>query len=237
MVFIFCMIMNILKKMYDEGNDEMKRTINKAWTESREKQNKRIACHIMSPDLFKASTERTEVVQTAKPSRSKSELVRPELAQIVTDSKTGRCYCKGKLMGKGGFARCYEMTDMASNKMYAVKVIPQSRVAKPHQREKGGDIQCREDKLSSSLLLLQWVKTDHALVMLFSNGTLQVNFYTDHTKIILCKSEDSYLLTYISKDRVSFTYKLSTLAEHGCSLELRHRLKYVLQLLQHKADA
>ncbi|XP_058877688.1 calcyclin-binding protein-like [Acipenser ruthenus] len=33
-------LMNILKKMYDEGNDEMKRTINKAWTESREKQNK-----------------------------------------------------------------------------------------------------------------------------------------------------------------------------------------------------
>ncbi|XP_033883972.2 serine/threonine-protein kinase PLK3-like [Acipenser ruthenus] len=650
-----------------------------------------IACHIMSPDLFKASTERTQAVQATKPSRSKSELVRPELAQIVTDSKTGRCYCKGKLMGKGGFARCYEMTDMASNKMYAVKVIPQSRVAKPHQREKitneielhktlhhrhvvkfshhfedsdniyiflelcsrkslahiwkarhtltdpevryylrqiisglkylhnrgilhrdlklgnffinenmdlkvgdfglaaklepaeqrkkticgtpnylapevlnrqghgpesdvwslgcvmytlmcgnppfetsdlketyrcikeveyvlphflslpaqklitgilqrnpsnrltldeilnhefftkgftpdklppsscvmipelnppspakkffskvakslfgkkkskaekspseerddisklvtgivktsisrqmsyktvegnevtspngqlassspsptqaeeesrksvshsfkgtmasssdacddgitatavaesaikvlkncfysmpsaslnppclskpnpfvwvtkwvdysnkygfgyqlsnqnigvlfnegthlslcdqrrtvhyyltnskhftfpatavpeqlrsqmhiveyvanymeqnlmeGGDIQCREDKVSSSLLLLQWVKTDHALVMLFSNGTLQVNFYTDHTKLILCKSKDSDLLTYISKDRVSFTYKLSTLAEHGCSLELQHRLKYVLQLLQHKADA
>lgn len=37
---------------------------------------------------------------------------------------------------KGGFARCYEMTDLSSNKMYAVKVIPQSRVSKPHQREK-----------------------------------------------------------------------------------------------------
>lgn len=37
---------------------------------------------------------------------------------------------------KGGFARCYEMTDMSSNKMYAVKVIPQSRVSKPHQRDK-----------------------------------------------------------------------------------------------------
>ncbi|XP_041125540.1 calcyclin-binding protein [Polyodon spathula] len=33
-------LMNILKKMYDEGNDEMKRTINKAWAESRDKQNK-----------------------------------------------------------------------------------------------------------------------------------------------------------------------------------------------------
>ncbi|XP_009952167.1 PREDICTED: serine/threonine-protein kinase PLK3-like, partial [Leptosomus discolor] len=36
----------------------------------------------------------------------------------------------------GGFARCYEMTDLSSNKTYAVKVIPHSRVAKPHQREK-----------------------------------------------------------------------------------------------------
>ncbi|KAJ7421700.1 hypothetical protein WISP_41610 [Willisornis vidua] len=33
-------LMNILKKMYAEGDDEMKRTINKAWVESREKQYK-----------------------------------------------------------------------------------------------------------------------------------------------------------------------------------------------------
>ena len=39
-------------------------------------------------------------------------------------------------LAKGGFARCYEMTDLANNKMYAVKVIPQSRVSKPHQRDK-----------------------------------------------------------------------------------------------------
>lgn len=29
--------MNVLKKIYAEGDDEMKRTINKAWTESQEK--------------------------------------------------------------------------------------------------------------------------------------------------------------------------------------------------------
>uniref|UniRef100_A0A8C3S9G1 SGS domain-containing protein n=1 Tax=Chelydra serpentina TaxID=8475 RepID=A0A8C3S9G1_CHESE len=33
-------LMNLLKKMYSEGDDEMKRTINKAWVESREKQGK-----------------------------------------------------------------------------------------------------------------------------------------------------------------------------------------------------
>ena len=32
-------IMDLMRKMYDEGDDEMKRTIAKAWTESREKQN------------------------------------------------------------------------------------------------------------------------------------------------------------------------------------------------------
>ncbi|NP_001086299.1 calcyclin binding protein L homeolog [Xenopus laevis] len=33
-------LMNVLKKIYDEGDDEMKRTLNKAWGESREKQMK-----------------------------------------------------------------------------------------------------------------------------------------------------------------------------------------------------
>lgn len=67
---------------------------------------------------------------------------------------------------------------------------------------------------------------------------LQVNFYTDHTKIILCKSsDDSYLLTYITRERVSYTYLLSMLTEMGCTAELRHRLRYVVQLLQHHSDA
>lgn len=30
-------IMDLMKKMYDEGDDDMKRTIAKAWTESRDK--------------------------------------------------------------------------------------------------------------------------------------------------------------------------------------------------------
>ncbi|KAM9323210.1 serine/threonine-protein kinase PLK3 [Pholidichthys leucotaenia] len=102
----------------------------------------------------------------------------------------------------------------------------------------GGDLHCDEQVSGPPPLLLQWVKTDHALLMLFNNGTLQVNFYTDHTKIILCKSsDDSYLLTYISRERISYTYLLSMLNEMGCTSELRHRLRYVVQLLQHHTDA
>ncbi|XP_066536928.1 serine/threonine-protein kinase PLK3 [Hoplias malabaricus] len=98
----------------------------------------------------------------------------------------------------------------------------------------GGDLGSEEQPPPSSCpLLLQWMKTDHALVMLFNNGSLQVNFYTDHTKVILSRCSDSYLLTYISRERVSQSFPLSVLAERGCSSELRHRLQYVAQLLQH----
>lgn len=57
------------------------------------------------------------------------------------------------------------MTDLSSNKTYAVKVIPHSRVAKPHQREKVGDVglvgswaggaQCRPCAHLVPLLLLR----------------------------------------------------------------------------------
>ncbi|KAL4656128.1 serine/threonine-protein kinase PLK3-like [Arapaima gigas] len=103
----------------------------------------RLSCHIMNPGLLKSSHPRVQSAPAAKANRGKAEQLRaeaahvkPELAHVVTDVKSGRSYCKGKLLGKGGFARCYEMTDLSSNKTYAVKVIPQSRVSKPHQREK-----------------------------------------------------------------------------------------------------
>ncbi|XP_065265522.1 serine/threonine-protein kinase PLK3 [Emys orbicularis] len=101
---------------------------------------------------------------------------------------------------------------------------------------KGGDLPSIDEIEHPALLLLQWVKTDQALLMLFSNGTLQVNFYNDHTKVILSKPDHSCLLTYVTKDRNSYTYKLSSIRELGCSPELQYRLKYVLKLLQERAD-
>uniref|UniRef100_A0A8C5QSZ8 Serine/threonine-protein kinase PLK3 n=1 Tax=Leptobrachium leishanense TaxID=445787 RepID=A0A8C5QSZ8_9ANUR len=101
---------------------------------------------------------------------------------------------------------------------------------------KGGDLPCQEERTQPLVLLLQWVKTEHALLMLFSNGTLQVNFYNDHTKLILSKAQDSYLLTYINRDRNSQTFLLSSLVESGCSVDMLQRLKYTVKLLQQKAE-
>ncbi|XP_073447502.1 serine/threonine-protein kinase PLK3-like [Aquarana catesbeiana] len=102
---------------------------------------------------------------------------------------------------------------------------------------KGGDLPCYEEGSQPLLLLLQWVKTEHALLMLFNNGTLQVNFYNDHTKLILSKPHDAYLLTYINRDRNSQTFALGSLVESGCSLDMYHLLKYTLKLLQQKVES
>lgn len=66
----------------------------------------------------------------------KNQPILPEVGQYVYDTKTGKKYMRGKLMGKGGFARCYEVTDLQTDKKYACKAISKARIAKPHQQQK-----------------------------------------------------------------------------------------------------
>lgn len=58
-----------------------------------------------------------------------------------------------------------------------------------------------------------------------------MNFYHDHTKLILCTQQDEYLLTYINEERTSATFQLSTLLSAGCTADLRSRLEYALNML------
>uniref|UniRef100_A0A3Q3VK27 Serine/threonine-protein kinase PLK n=1 Tax=Mola mola TaxID=94237 RepID=A0A3Q3VK27_MOLML len=88
----------------------------------------------------------------------------------------------------------------------------------------GGDLGSMTDAHMPRLYLLQWLKSDRALLMLFNDGTFQINFYHDHTKIILCCQRGEYMLTYINEDRVSKTFKLSSLLTSGCPSDLRERI-------------
>ncbi|KAF4072491.1 hypothetical protein AMELA_G00263610 [Ameiurus melas] len=98
----------------------------------------------------------------------------------------------------------------------------------------GGDMVIDTDAEKPRLYLLQWLKSDRALMMLFNDGTFQVNFYHDHTKLILCTQQDDYLLTYINEERTSATFKLSALLRAGCTSELRSRMEYALNMLQQR---
>lgn len=63
-----------------------------------------------------------------------------------------------------------------------------------------------------------------------------MNFYHDHTKIIICSQNEEYLLTYINEDRISTTSRLTTLLMVGCSSELKRRMEYALNMLLQRCD-
>jgi polo-like kinase 1 len=58
------------------------------------------------------------------------------IPDIVVDPATGTRYMKGKFLGKGGFARCYELTDINSKEIYAGKIVSKQLLTKQHQKEK-----------------------------------------------------------------------------------------------------
>ena len=98
-----------------------------------------------------------------------------------------------------------------------------------------------EDQLSRIPALKTWFRTSRAVVMHLSNGTLQINFFKDHTKIILCPLLGA--VTYIDETRKNRTFRyghfyflydklysyhcrFDLLEKYGCCQELATRLNY-----------
>ncbi|CAF1528780.1 unnamed protein product, partial [Adineta steineri] len=48
------------------------------------------------------------------------------IPNVIIDPKTRAQYAKGKFLGKGGFARCYELTDVNTGQIYAGKIGPKT---------------------------------------------------------------------------------------------------------------
>ena len=49
---------------------------------------------------------------------------------------TEKKYVKGRVLGKGGFAICYEFTDMEKNSILAAKVVAKTSLTKKRALEK-----------------------------------------------------------------------------------------------------
>jgi hypothetical protein len=52
------------------------------------------------------------------------------------NGNTVHTYLRGKLLGKGGFAKVYKVTSLDTNKEYAVKVVPKANLVKSRARQK-----------------------------------------------------------------------------------------------------
>ncbi|NXX40823.1 PLK1 kinase, partial [Tricholaema leucomelas] len=100
-----------------------------------------------------------------------------------------------------------------------------------HLLKAGANITPREgDELARLPYLCTWFRTRSAIILHLSNGTVQINFFQDHTKVILCPLMAA--VTYIDEKRDFRTYKLSLIEEHGCCKELATRLCYARTMVE-----
>uniref|UniRef100_A0ABM5EME3 Serine/threonine-protein kinase PLK n=1 Tax=Pogona vitticeps TaxID=103695 RepID=A0ABM5EME3_9SAUR len=81
------------------------------------------------------------------------------------------------------------------------------------------------------LTLRHFAKSDEALLMVFSDGSLQVNFYHDRTKVALSRWGGETLLTFVDGQCQSATFPLDALAREGWAHPLRDRMVYTLHML------
>jgi len=77
------------------------------------------------------SLPKAEKVSSAEPITIVEHRKRP-----CGDGYTVHKYLRGKLLGKGGFAKVYKVTSLDTNKEYAVKIVPKANLVKSRARQK-----------------------------------------------------------------------------------------------------
>ncbi|XP_054274723.1 serine/threonine-protein kinase PLK2-like [Macrosteles quadrilineatus] len=81
---------------------------------------------------------------------------------------------------------------------------------------------CNSNDVNWNSEVFYWTRGPNETAMFMTNGSIQVNFASDHTKVIIC----SQTKTVTVIERVDFmkTLKLSVLEKCGCSIELKNKL-------------
>lgn len=59
-----------------------------------------------------------------------------EIPEVLVDPRSRRRYVRGRFLGKGGFAKCFEISDADTKEVFAGKIVSKSLLLKPHQKEK-----------------------------------------------------------------------------------------------------
>ncbi|KTF76072.1 hypothetical protein cypCar_00027029 [Cyprinus carpio] len=118
-----------------------------------------------------------------------------------------------------------------SKKVYYLHPSRSEFYMSEHLEKAGANITPRDgDELTRLPYLRHWFRTKSAIVLHLSNGTVQINFFQDHTKLILCPLMGA--VTYINEKREFYTYKMTLIEEFGCCKELASRLRYARNMVE-----
>ncbi|KAL7054426.1 hypothetical protein AAHC03_013326 [Spirometra sp. Aus1] len=141
---------------------------------------------------------------------------------------------------KGGTEYLYTMVDYPNSLAKKVTLL-KCFTSYMHENllNAGENITRREsDSMARLPFLRKWFRTDLAIILHLSNGTLQMNFFDDHSKIILCPLMEA--VTYIDPNRDFKTFRFNLLKANGITEDLRKRLVYassMIDSLAHKSYA
>lgn len=65
-----------------------------------------------------------------------SVIIEEKRRKVNGDGYTLHRYLRGRLLGKGGFAKVYLCTALDTNKAYAIKIVPKANLVKARARQK-----------------------------------------------------------------------------------------------------
>ena len=100
------------------------------------------------------------MVDNSEGDDSQLEINSPQIIEEVIKKPNGdfvKKYKKGKFLGKGGFAKCYEFQCLNNKKIYAVKIVSKANLNKPSAKQKLKS----EIKIHKSLFHKHIVKFEH----------------------------------------------------------------------------
>jgi polo-like kinase 1 len=73
--------------------------------------------------------------KTGEVNNENQQIIEEKIIKVTGDIQI-RKYLKGKFLGKGGFAKCYEFTNLDSKKIYAAKIVSKASLVKSRAKQK-----------------------------------------------------------------------------------------------------
>ena len=86
------------------------------------------------------STSTSAAARDGNNSDNENVVIEEKRRRVNGDGYTLHRYLKGRLLGRGGFAKVYLCTALDTNKNYAVKIVPKANLVKQRARQKVRDL-------------------------------------------------------------------------------------------------